>query len=207
MPEMTQIYGNTGLIDTGLDGNTGVPFGQSRNGAMMVAPARGKYFEATARGKCFYACNQATQAVSVALATTYTGLVLANDLGSGKVLSLNQVGIGLTVAPVGIASLGLIGGFSATANITHTTPLTAASLRLGGSEKPAGKADGAATISTPVWICSLQTGFTAGALYATTPNLIDIGGAIVLLPGAFVAIGALTAVTGFFSMYWEESPL
>lgn len=202
-----ELYGQTGLIDTGVDGSRGVPFGQSRNGAMMTAQTRGKYYESTARGKCFYACNIATQAVSVALNTTYTGLALANNVGSGKMLSLLRVGIGLTAAPAGIASLGLIGGYSATANITHTTPLAPAPLLLGSSAAAVGKADSAATISTPLWIASLQTGFTAGALFSTTPNLIDIDGGIVLLPGAFVAIGALTAVTGYFSMFWEEIPL
>lgn len=175
-----------------------------KNGAIAAADVQGRYQEAAARGNLYYASNIAAQAVSVALATTYTGLCLSNNLGNTKWVALLGCNMALSVAPAGIASLHLISGYSATANVTHTTPVTPRSTIIGLSGAPMATVDSAATVSTPVYTMSLGSGFTAGALYGTTPGWIDIGGAIIIPPGGFVAIGALTAVTGFGSFLWEE---
>ena len=60
-------------------------------------------------GLVYSAANQAAQAVSVALATTYTGLGIYNPLGSGVNLVPLKVKFALSVAPAAIATLGLIG--------------------------------------------------------------------------------------------------
>ena len=176
-----------------------------KEGAIVTNPSHGEYFEAARRGRIFYAANSAAQAVSVALATTYTGLVLSNPAGSGVDLSLLHVGVGLTLAPAAIASLGLIGGWTAAGVTAHTTALVPGGTYLGGAAG-VGKADSAATIPTPVWLDILASGFTAAALPSTSPVVLDKRGVWVVPPGGFLAIGALTAVTGFFSMLWEEVP-
>lgn len=180
------------------------PFRADMTSAQCVADAHGRYAEAARRAGVFYACNQAAQAISVALATTYTGLCLSNPLNSGRNLELLTVGVALSVAPAAIAPIGLIGGQSPSANVTHTTPLTPGSTLLGSGSCIA-KADSAATIPTPVWLEMLWSGFTAAALPASSPSLIDIAGKWVIPPGGFIAIGALTAVTGLWSMTWEET--
>jgi hypothetical protein len=38
-------------------------------------------------------------------------------------------------------------------------------------------------------------------------QIADLGGLIIIPPGGFVAIGALTAVTGFGALVWEEQPI
>lgn len=177
----------------------------SRQGDLMVSPASGDYQELTRRGMVYSASNQAAQAVSVALATTYTGICLSNPNGSTYDLVLLGCNYSLSVAPAAIASLHLIGGYSTT-DVTHSQPLTATSMLLGPLSDAVAKVDSQATIPTPKYVLSLGSGFTAGALYGTTPNWIDLKGMIVIRPGGFVAIGALTAVTGFGSFVWAEVP-
>ena len=204
MTDLVKVTGNAGGM-TYNEGQDDVPLRMGRQGEAVVTQHHGKYYNQAVRGNLFYAANQAAQAVSVALATTYTGLCVSNPVGSGVNLSLLRVGIALQAAPAAIAPIGLIAGYSATANVTHTNALTPANLFLGGNT-PLAKADDQATISTPVWIAQLVGGFTAAALFGTSPSLVDIDGAIVVPPGGFVCIGALTAVTGLFSMWWEEVP-
>lgn len=165
-----------------------------------------RYFEQSSRQRVFAAASQAAQAISVALTTTYTGLCLSNPIQSSVVLVPLQVGLALSVAPAAIAPIGLIGGYSATTDVTHTTPLTPMQGLIKGGAGVA-KADAAATIPTPVWLQQLMGGFTAAALPSASPSLIDLGGVWIVPPGGFIAIGALTAVTGLWSMNWMELPI
>ncbi|MEO6293047.1 MAG: hypothetical protein ABIO88_10565, partial [Burkholderiaceae bacterium] len=61
-------------------GNLGTfkPFTANISGGQRVADAHGRYLTAALEGRLFSASNVAAQAVSVALATTYTGLCLSN---------------------------------------------------------------------------------------------------------------------------------
>lgn len=202
-----QNFATIGLQSGAPEGAPGYPLAQGRDGA-LITQSLGKYYEAATRGRIFMASNAAAQAISVALATTYTGLCLSNEPTSGVDLVLLKVGLGLTVAPAAIASFHLIGNVSTTTPVvTHTTPVTTAKpAMLGSAASPAGKVDSAATIPTPVYLQSLVGGFTAAALPSSGPMLIDIDGAVILKPGSFVAIGALTAATGIWSMMWAECP-
>ncbi len=177
-------------------------FRQAKTGEIVTADNHAKYYEATSRGRRFLAANQAAQAVSVALATTYTGLCLTNPAGSGYNLVVDKINFALSVAPAAIASLGIIGASSATA-VTQTTPLTVRNCLLGGGSG-VGLAASATTIPTPFWLMQMRSGFTAAALPSEGPTLLDLDGSIVLAPGSFICIGALTAVTGFGSICWEE---
>lgn len=185
------------------DGSQAAPrLGNS--GEVVITELHGRYYEQVKRGNVFLASNQAAQAVSVALNTTYTGLCLSNPINSGKNLVLLSAGYALTVAPVAIASLHLIGGSSPSTNPTHTAAVTPRSALLGNSATPVAKVDSQATIPTPEYLVALIGGFTAGALPASPAHPVDLGGLLVIAPGGFVAIGALTAVTGFGSFVWEE---
>lgn len=189
----------------GADGSQ-LPFRQGRAGEAIVQELHGRYFEAMSRGLSFSAANQAAQAVSVALATTYTGLCLYNPLNSGKVLVPLKVKYALSVAPAAIATIGLISGFSGTGGVTtQTTKLVPVSTQIGNGTTPVGIAMSAATIVTPTWLAHLEDGFTAGALPGPR-MLTDLEGVYGILPGGFIAIGALTAITGLGSITWEEIP-
>ena len=175
-----------------------------KTGSVMTALANSPYEYIVREGNVWSASNQAAQAVSVALATTYTGFCLSNPLGSVVDLILLQVSWAVTVAPAGIASLHLIGGFSATTNVTHTAPITTLTNNHFNQGTPIAKVDSQATIPTPVYLTHLSSGNTAAALPAAGTNIYYAEGQWVLPPGAFIAIGALTAATGLFSMTWEE---
>jgi hypothetical protein len=159
----------------------------------------------------FNACTQAAQATTVALATTYTGLCLSNPNSSQNNLYLLRVGVGLSVAPAAIASIGIIGGASTT-DVTHTTPGTVASTFLGAvtaniPQPSNGLVDTAATLPVaPTWLEILMGGFTAASLPSSPLANYDLKGSWVIPPGGFICIGSLTAVTGFYSMTWAVLP-
>ena len=146
-----------------------------------------------------------TTCSGVALATTYTGLLVYNPIGSGVILIPRLVKFALSVAPAAIASIGLISGVQSAAP-TGLTALNVRNNQIGNAGSGKGLAYSAATIATPIWQQQLVDGFTAAALPAPSP-LVDLKGDVVLLPGAFLAIGALTAVTGLGSISWQETPL
>lgn len=179
-------------------------------GAQVIADAHGRYAEAARRGNLFIAHNVAAQAISVALATAYTGLCISNPLGNTKNLELLGAGLALSVAPAAIASIHLIGGYSAIANVVHTVALAAPGIQnalLGIGPASTAKADSSATIPTPGYLFPLMGGFTAAALPSSPLTWVDLAGLFVVPPGGFVCLGALTAVTGFSAFAWEETPI
>lgn len=186
---------------------TAAPFRADVTGAQSVADAHGRYAEATRRQKVYGAASQAATTWSVALNTTHTGFVVYNPVASGVNLEILQASFALSVAPVAIAHVGLFSGFLAAGIATHTTALTPFNTYVGGAVGY-GRADAAATlVGTPIWMMPMMSGFTAGALFATTPAIVDVGGSIVVPPGGYCGIGALTAVIGFAGMFWEEVPI
>lgn len=201
-----RMEGQVGPVAVNAADGSSLPIRQGHTGEIIIQQLNGRYFEAMARGNLFSAANQAAQAVSVALATAYTGLCLYNPVNSGKILVPLKVKYALSVAPAAIATIGLISGFAATGGVTaETTPLTARSTQVGNDARPVGRALSAATIVTPVWMQQLQDGFTAAALPGPT-ILTDLEGVFGILPGGFIAVGALTAVTGLGSIVWQELP-
>lgn len=171
---------------------------------LLVNQGCAQYEHNALEKKIFYAASQTATTWSVALNTTHTGLVIYNPLTSNKNLVILKVGFALTVAPAAISHIGLFGGYSTTGIITHTTPLTPACTTIGRPTGYAG-ADAAATlVGTPVWLMPIMGGFTAGALPSTTPTITGVDGAIVVPPGAYCGIGALTEVVGFGAIWWKE---
>lgn len=198
------IAGQVGPSAVNAQDGANIEFRQGHTGEMIMQQLHGRYFESMARGAMFNAANQAAQAVSANLATTYTGLLLYNPLGSGMMLVLNKHKLALTVAPAATASIGLIAGVQTTAP-TGTTAVPVRSNQIGNSKTGVGIAYSAATIATPVWLTDAVDGFTAAALPSPSP-MMDLEGSVGILPGGFVAMGALTAVTGLAFMFWEEVP-
>lgn len=174
-------------------------------GEAIVSKYLADYAQAILDGVAFEAANQAAQAVSVALATTYTGLLLYNPIGSDVLLVPKFVKFALSVAPVAIAPIGLLAG-SQTLAPTGVTALATQNAQVGNGAVGKGIAYSAATILLPVWRKLLWDGFTAGALPAPQAP-VDLKGDIVIKPGSFIGIAALTAVTGLGSISWMEVPL
>jgi len=200
-----QLVGKVGpqTLSDGAD----APFRLTKDGGLITQALHGRYFEQMQRENIFTAANQAAQAISVALATAYTGLCLYNPVGSGKLLALLKAKFALSLAPAAIAPMGIIAGYAATGGVTaQTSLLTPACSKIGSNNAPVAKVLNQATIVTPVWQTLNVDGFTAAALPPPSP-IFDFEGMIGILPGGFIAFGALTAVTGLGFMSWEEIPL
>lgn len=180
----------------------------SRYQELIIAPGLGDYAEGVRNGELFFGANVAAQAISVALATTYTGLVLSNPINSPNILYVLQASFALSVAPAGIAPLAFLTGKNTSTEVTHTTPIAPLPALIGSALEAIGNIDSAATLPTaPVYTIPFLGGFTAGALFGTSPAVVDLKGSIALLPGSYFAIGALTAVTGLGGILWQEKKM
>ncbi len=185
------------------------PVRLDNSSALVVTDAHAKYQEAARRGNIFYGAI-AGQTTTVGTNTTYTGLVLSNPVGSPVDLVLLKVGVSFIVAFAAGSHIGLMTGYAAATDVTHTAAVTPRSQFINGSGGCNGKLDSSATLSaTPVLNTLLGSGLT-GAITTVpqiTPGLFDLDGSIVLPPGGFVAIYTSTASgsnSGGLSMSWEE---
>lgn len=174
-----------------------------RLGAQVNADSVGVFYEAGFRNRMFFACNTASQALSLN-STTATGLVLTNPAGSGKNYSLIQLNVALLTAPAGISNLILTGSKTAVPT-AHTTPLTVNGTIFGTSPATAALADSAATMPTltifrPVGGGPVATGSV------TSPQIQDnINGQIVLGPSSCISLQCLTtAISVIASLSWIE---
>ena len=208
MPQIQQVVA---LGDGSSSQGAGVIQAAQRIGQMgdsIVSEMQARYYEQAYRKHSFWGANQAAQAVSVALATTYTGICLSNPAGSTVNLVPKKLAYALTVAPAAIASIGVILGYAAGGVTAHTTALTPQSSFIGNGAVAVGKIDSACTlVGTPQWGPTIQAGFTAATLPGTGPALIDLEGLFVIPPGGYIALGALTAITGLGFISWDEVPV
>lgn len=189
---------------------------QSKDSSVVVMDAHGRYQEAVYRGAAWSASNQAGQ-ILTALATLMTGYVLYNPVNSGKNLVLWNVDVGVT-AVVGTATIaticlaGAMGGNVAAP--TGTTSLAPTNMVLNTNVHPTANVYSTATFAgvTPTIIkplMNVQIGTAAANLYAT-PCGVELGGAILIPPGAYVAVTqspSTTLLTCLISMTWEEIPV
>jgi hypothetical protein len=104
--------------------------------------------------------------------------------------------------------MGIMTGYSASVNVTHTTPLVPLSNFVG---QPAGTGliDSSATLPVaPTRLILLGT-LTTGAITQTLLNgsVTDMEGSVVIPPGGYAAIytsAASVASSLAFGMMWEE---
>lgn len=193
---------NDGVTRTGRSGRTG---------EQMVSDTHPRSYEAAYRGSIF------SLAVSAGAPTAYVGaaagtplIALHNPTGSGKNLVLIGISIANRVAAsaAGTVSFGLWGGASALPTGTQTSPLNMLSFATTGSVVK-GFSNTVLTGSTALsLILSPATYYWATGAGAFAFNgYTDINGAILVIPGNQIAIGAtsaLTSATWDVSLIWEE---
>lgn len=205
---MPQSQGTVGeqKLSTGSQQIAG--FRQLPQGDAAVSELHARYFEQGRYGNAFTAANQAAQAVSAALATAYTGLCLYNPVGSGVMLAPTKLKYALSAAPAAAATLGLIGGFAAAGGVTaQTAKLNNQSTQIGNPSVGKAIVLSQATIVTPTWVAHLEDSAPATPFTPAATQIFDLEGLFQILPGAFLAIGALTAITGLGFIAWEEVPI
>lgn len=176
--------------------------------SIWTSDRHGKYYQPSYNGTGALAANQTGATTSAGLATTYVGLCVSNPAASTVNLVIQTVSAMINVSSS--CGIGLIGGFSAAGVVTHTTPLTVYSTKLGSvitSPIIQGLADAACTIvGTPIWIDQF-----VGTVATTFASFMrDINGEIIVPPGGYVAIGTSIAsgtAALFGKISWEEVPL
>lgn len=192
------------------------PARAARDGSLIVASGRGDYEEAAMRQTVFQAANQGPggTTTTVGLAATYTGLVVSNPAGSTVNLVMLQAGVAVVGAPAALSTIGILVGYAAAGVVTHTTPLTPLSTFMNVTQATGqGKADAAATlVGTPtLWMPLGVTPITGATAQVLNPpvilNVYDFKGALVLPPGAYVAIYTSTVLSIIGGLTWREVPI
>lgn len=179
-------------------------------GAQFISDLNAPYAGMARNNQIFTACNVAAQALSVALTTAYTGLLIYNPVGNTKRAIVLGCMFGHSAAPATFSLMALISGSTTSAAaFTHTTALASpgiVSSRIGpASSSSTMGADSAATIPTPVYRLPLASSGATGVVPGNgTPTWVDLRGALTIEPGGFLAMGALVVVTGFAGFMWAE---
>jgi hypothetical protein len=176
-------------------------------GGLVMVDAYSDQFLSTFNEQAYVGGNAGPAGITttVAFATTYTGLVLSNPIGSGVYLSLNHVAASFSVVFPAAASIGIMVGYSAVTDVVHTTPLTTGrSAKIGTTTTPKGKLDSSATLPTTPTLARCF-----GSVLASTVGSydVDMHSGLMLIPGAYAAIytstisgaAALTA-----TLNWDE---
>jgi len=188
------------------DGATGEARAGQQSEA-IIGQAHGKYYEAASRHRLFWCANQADTTWTIALAGTHTGLMVSNPRMSNVNLAIVRATYVHVVGQAAEASIGLAVGYDADTECTHTTPLTVYNAFLLGPHGQANADSSGVMPTAPLWVEAYMSAFTAAALGGTSPVVVDVDGAIVVPPGAYVAICALTVTHGMASLMWEEVPI
>ena len=172
----------------------------------------GNMYESARTNNLFYAANQAAVTTTIALALTYTGLVVYNPVGNLKNIVIRAINFRLSVAQAAISQIWVMTGGASTNGITtFTTELvwgTAMDCLKVGPNRNYGTARAVTSgvIVAPKLTMPLGGSFTAAAFGGDNPSIIDMMGSIILEPGYYCGIAALTVAVGFGSIWWSEIP-
>jgi len=197
------MYGKAGRVS--LASGQSAPLRIGTEGG-LVLDFHGKYYEAVKAGRVFVAANQAAVAVTAAMNTTYTGLVLFNPATSGKDAVLLRFGYALTIAaPTAATVIGLMTGLNAGDAATAITPRNR---YVGGAGSSMIIDNGCTLTGTPVLeqvFGQVGTLATSGTQDGPVTEL-DLDGSLIVPPGYYVAVYSFAANTacGIFSFMWEE---
>jgi hypothetical protein len=195
-----------------LANGTSAPIRLNTEGAVVVSQAHGKYYEAVKAGRVYVAANQAAVAVTAAMATTYTGLVLFNPSASGKDFVMLGCGYTTGIAVPTATAIGLMTGTVITAaTMDAAAAITPRNRLVGSTSISSAIVDNACTLNgTPV----LEQVFSHAWTEATTAGSVgsnnwqDLDGSMIVQPGSYVAFYSYAANTAafVFSFMWEEVP-
>lgn len=181
-----------------------------QQGDVILSELHGRYYETTYRKSMYTATLATATTTTAALATTFTGLVLANPTTSTVNLVINKVGIAFA-ATGALAAIGLMGGQSFTSFTPTTTNTTIRGNFIG---QPAGQALAGSAATLPVAPTLLTVFTTLGTLALTStsvniPLFFDLEGSIVVPPGGFVCTytSAINTSNLLASIQFEEVPV
>ena len=197
-----KIDGRVGAI-LAAEGST-PPLRTNKVGNLIVQAGNGKYFEATNAGQVFVLANQVAVAVTAALASAYTGLVVGNPTLSGKNLVMLGFSFSASVAIPAATAIGIM-----TVEVpTTTSTLTARNRKMGGPATVTWGEDSCSLINAPVLEQPLARACTEATSVGTlgAMNHIELDGSLIIPPGYAVAAYSTAALTAamLFSFLWRE---
>ena len=204
---------NAGNSATSLVPGAQFPMRMDNQGAQVITPLRGKGYESSLRGSSFSVANQTGVVTTAGLATTHTGLVLSNPVGSTVNLAIGKVGIAFLVAFPAAAAIGLMVGYNATTNVTHSVAASPRNNKHTGAYTGVALADTGSTLPTAPVVHTIFGAGLTGAI-TTAPGMqdgvYDMEGSLLIPPGGYVAIYTSTvsgAASMLASIQWDEIPL
>lgn len=178
-----------------------------RDADLIVSQMRGDYAESVYRGRAYHVAAQAVLTSSVGLATAYTGLVLSNPVASGYVCEINLVSMMQSVLQsTQVEGYAIAVGFNGTTNVTHTTPATPVSSRIGSGLSSNMRADTSATLPTAPTYCMFINNTSTATANGPAVTL-DVQGSLILQPGGYACFVTPTqaSVAGlWFSFHYQE---
>lgn len=193
---------------TGVRGIQVVPQGGTAveringGGDAAVSELRARYYQTTQDGQMFSIANQAAVSTSAALTTTFTGLSIANPVGSGFNLVLNKFKCAQFAAGAA-GAIGIMVGAGASAGT-----LIPVNRRAGGAASVAVASAGSTLGGTPVlWDVFGSVGSVATTGYGLQAGVVvDLEGSLIIPPGYFAASYTTAATTSalIFGFQWEE---
>ena len=190
------------------------PLRAGNMGDVIMSELHGRYYENAYRRNLFTAASTAAVA-TVALGTTasYTGLYLANPIGSTVNIVLLKATWAASVAVPTAGYVVLEAGYSGATNVTAGGAITPSNNFVGvGAAGQALAGAGSATLPiAPVAKAFLSsTGSVATTSTGIQPmGIIDLEGSLILPPGGFAAFATFATNTAawWFSFSWEEVPV
>lgn len=196
------IQGTVGPIKSGDSTNPNAR--QGRYGEIITSDGFGRYHEGAFRGQIFSASNQAGIASAAGLTTASTVFTLYNPAGSNTLLSLIDVSWAVTAAPAAATAIWLVGNINPSqAAPATTTALTVINNNLALVSGVA-KAYSTATLAAAPSVLRVLGFIDAASNNSSGFFKDEIAGAIILSPGTYVSVQALTATTLMVSMTWQE---
>jgi hypothetical protein len=173
-------------------------------GDQITSNLMGRFYESAVRGTLFSVANQAAVSSTAGLATTFTGLAIANPSTSQKNLVIRRFMVAQAAAGVA-GAVGIMVGSGAAAG-----SLTVRAAKVGGPISMT-TASAGATIATPVLervYGSIGSVATTG--YGLMNGLVaEVDGDLIIPPGYYAAsyTSAATTTALIFGFVWDEIPI
>lgn len=166
----------------------------------------GSLGQAAIENRLYCGSTQGEVACSTTMNTAFTGLGLGNPNGSGKYYVVHEFSYAHTALIADETNLALAVG--TTSGMTNEAVSLVRNCLAGGPVLSQAILDLAATIIAPVVVKQIASldDMAAGVQWTAAPQVVNIGGSIVLAPGTAVftdstyAIGAVM----MFGFVWEE---
>lgn len=170
----------------------------------IVSELHGPLYEQTLNGNIFSICSQAAVTTTAGLATTFTGLAIANPSTSGVNLVINRFTCS-QFAVGAAAAIGIMCGAGAAAGAL--VPVN----RILNGRASVATASAGATIATPVLYETFgESGSLATTGYGVQSGIVaDLKGSLIIPPGFYAASFTSIATTSalLFGFVWEEVPV